>query len=57
MGGKDVPTGGSGQELVCLACGTPLEAPLALGGSLRCSDCRDGDAPLDPEIVNLGYEG
>jgi DNA-directed RNA polymerase subunit RPC12/RpoP len=27
------------QIFVCLACGTPLEEPLALLGSLRCLEC------------------
>jgi hypothetical protein len=37
----------------CLACGQPLEAPLSIVGSLRCLDCRDVQAPLNPELVAL----
>ena len=35
---------------ICLACGEELPDPLARAGSLRCQDCRDRDAPLDPGI-------
>jgi hypothetical protein len=34
----------------CLACGTDLPEPLYWAGSLRCQDCRDAEAPLDPEL-------
>jgi hypothetical protein len=34
----------------CLACGAELPEPLFWAGSLRCQDCRDADAPLDPEL-------
>jgi hypothetical protein len=36
---------------VCLACGGPIEDCLARAGSLRCHDCRDGDAPLTAGLV------
>jgi hypothetical protein len=35
---------------ICLACGQELSEPLAAAGSLRCQDCRDADAPLDPAL-------
>jgi hypothetical protein len=38
------------EERSCLACGAELAEPLYWGGSLRCQDCRDEDAPLDPEL-------
>jgi hypothetical protein len=34
----------------CLACGQKLAEVLHVAGSLRCQDCRDADAPLDPEL-------
>jgi len=37
----------------CLACGKPLETPLSVVGSLRCLDCRDEQAALDPDLVAL----
>lgn len=41
----------------CLACGKPLEPTLQLLGSLRCLDCRDTQAPLDPVLVALSQQG
>jgi hypothetical protein len=35
----------------CLACGKPVEASLAQLGSLRCVDCRDAHAALNPELL------
>ena len=35
---------------ICLACGEELPDVLARGGSLRCQDCRDSRAPLDPGL-------
>jgi len=35
----------------CLACGGPLEMPLAQLGSLRCLDCRGNRASLDAMLV------
>jgi hypothetical protein len=39
------------RPLICLACGNPLEEPLARLGSLRCMDCRELDRRLDPQLV------
>jgi len=36
---------------VCLACGKMLEPTFGMLGSLRCLDCRDLHAQLDPRIV------
>ena len=41
------------ENVRCLACGKRLETPLSGVGSLRCLDCRDRNAPLDPELVTL----
>ena len=41
----------------CLACGEALPEALALGGSLRCQDCRDADVPLDPELCGDEQRG
>ena len=38
---------------VCLACGKSLEPTLGMLGSLRCLDCRDLHAQLDPLIVAM----
>jgi hypothetical protein len=37
-------------DTCCLACGTSLSEALYRAGSLRCQDCRDVEAPLDPEL-------
>jgi hypothetical protein len=37
-------------DACCLACGTTLSEALCRAGSLRCQDCRDAEAPLDPEL-------
>lgn len=37
---------------VCLACGVKMESALSRLGSLRCHDCRDTSAPLDPRRVD-----
>jgi hypothetical protein len=48
----------SDKELVqCLACGRPLEAPLSVAGSLRCLDCREANAVLDPRLVERWHQG
>ena len=39
------------RELRCLACGSALEEPLRLVGSLRCLDCRGANEPIDPALV------
>ena len=41
------------ENVRCLACGKRLETQLSGVGSLRCLDCRDRNAPLDPELVTL----
>ena len=38
------------EATICLACGAELPEALARTGSLRCQDCRDSDAPLDPGL-------
>jgi hypothetical protein len=40
------------QPLRCLACGKPIEQPLSLTGSLRCLECRETNATLDPHQVD-----
>ena len=35
----------------CFACGEPLDRPLVNAGSLRCLDCREANAPLDPRLA------
>ena len=35
----------------CLACGAKLEESLRFTASLRCAECRDEEAPLDPRLV------
>jgi hypothetical protein len=35
----------------CFSCGARLEAELECAGSLRCHDCRDTVAPLQPRLV------
>jgi hypothetical protein len=45
------PEPGEEDLLRCLACGQRLEVPLSRAGSLRCGDCRDGNVPLDPQLV------
>ena len=37
----------------CLACGKLLSSALARLGSLRCLECRESEAQLDPELVAL----
>ena len=39
----------------CLACGKPLESTLGFLGSLRCLDCREESAQLDPVYVAAWY--
>jgi hypothetical protein len=39
------------EQRFCLACGKALEPTLEHLGSLRCLDCRDGNAQLDPSFV------
>lgn len=39
------------RELRCLACGGALDEPLRLVGSLRCLECREANAPIDPAFV------
>jgi hypothetical protein len=36
---------------LCLACGATIENGLTFVASLRCVDCRDQTAPLDPALV------
>jgi hypothetical protein len=36
---------------ICLACGEPLSRDLESVGAVRCQDCRDGGAPLRPELL------
>ena len=36
----------------CLACGGPVEVPLAQLGSLRCQDCRGEQRSLDRAFVS-----
>jgi hypothetical protein len=42
----------------CLACGKPVEAALSHLGSLRCVDCRDAHAVLNPKLLRRdgGFE-
>ena len=40
---------------VCLACGEPLEPTLDFLGSLRCLECREENAQLDPVYVAAWY--
>jgi hypothetical protein len=42
-------------DLMCLACGGEMAAPLQRTGSLRCHDCRSNDVPLlrEPAKPNL----
>jgi len=35
----------------CLCCGTPLAGLLERLGSLRCDECRDAGARIDPALV------
>jgi hypothetical protein len=44
---------GEQEPALCLACGKRLEASLSVLGSLRCLDCRDAQATLNPELVAL----
>jgi hypothetical protein len=37
----------------CLACGKQLEPTLQVLGSLRCLDCRESQALLDPALVAI----
>jgi hypothetical protein len=37
----------------CLACGALIEKGLTFLGSLRCVECRDKDAPLQPLLVGV----
>jgi hypothetical protein len=39
------------ERVHCLACGKPVEASLSHLGSLRCVDCRDAHAALNPELL------
>jgi len=38
-------------DLRCLACGRLIDDALALGGSLRCLDCRDSNAALKIQLM------
>jgi hypothetical protein len=40
------------RDLRCLACDGPLEELLRQTGSIRCLDCRELHAPLDPTLVS-----
>ena len=44
-------TSTNGAWSTCLACGAEIEAALSRLGSLRCHDCRDMTARLDPGYV------
>jgi hypothetical protein len=44
------------ENTCCLACGEQLPEALAQAGSLRCQDCRDANAPLDPDLCADGDE-
>jgi hypothetical protein len=37
--------------VICLACGEELPPSLESGGSVRCLDCRESDAPVRAELV------
>ncbi len=37
---------------ICFSCGAQLAPTLARLASLRCHDCRDTRAPLDPRLVH-----
>jgi hypothetical protein len=50
-GPRPIPYPRPDPRLPCLACGRPLESPLTATGSLRCLDCRDEKASLDPRRV------
>jgi hypothetical protein len=39
----------------CLACGALIERGLTFVGSLRCVECRDNAAPLQPSLVDLWH--
>jgi hypothetical protein len=41
--------------LLCLACGALIEKGLTFVGSLRCVECRDKGAPLQPSLVELWH--
>jgi hypothetical protein len=41
----------------CLACGATIESALSRLGSLRCHDCRDTTARLDPPRVHDWWRG
>jgi hypothetical protein len=36
---------------ICLACGELLPDALVRCASLRCADCRDERAPIDPRLL------
>jgi hypothetical protein len=36
---------------ICFSCGDDLSESLQRSASLRCHDCRDTGAPLNPELV------
>jgi len=42
---------GATADPVCLACGRPLEIGLQFPSSLRCLECRETGALLDPAVV------
>jgi hypothetical protein len=42
---------------ICLACRGPIADCLARGGSLRCHDCRDDEAPLLAQPVRRRSAG
>ena len=39
----------------CLACGAEIESALSRLGSLRCHDCRDTTARLDPLRLHTSH--
>jgi hypothetical protein len=43
-GEQELDDGVEGAVAVCIGCGRPLASVLDQLGSLRCHDCRDGDA-------------
>jgi len=46
----------SSEHPKCLACGGVVEPALKVSGSLRCHDCRDRNAPLRPEHLDVHEE-
>ena len=40
-------------QLVCLACGIPIEEPLSFLAPLRCNECRLLNRPLDESLLSF----